>query len=241
MTALGYYVESAQTHIEVQFLPEFEGYIWIFPRCGHASIGICGKGVAAQNMRAMLERYMDERGIAWRGSRFYAHMLPSLEPGSWKRNRISGDGWMAVGDSAGLVDPITGEGLYYAMRSGDLAAQALLDERRPVVSRPDHYRSLLYRDFGADLEYAASLARRFYLGRFLFGSIPGRMVLFARHSPRFYALVDQLFSGTQQYRSLRRRVYRDFAASALQVTRALLNPRLRLGDVASPRPTPQGW
>src|SRR5581483_7123068 len=117
MTALGYYTEASQEHVDVQFLPRFEGYIWVFPRCGHASAGICGKGVSAQQMRATLERYLDERGIRWKGARFYAHMLPSLEPHSWKRNRVAGDGWMAVGDSAGLVDPITGEGLYYAMRS----------------------------------------------------------------------------------------------------------------------------
>jgi geranylgeranyl reductase family protein len=223
MTALGYYVESStQTHIDVQFIDGFEGYIWVFPRCGHASVGICGKGVPAQQMRAMLERYMDERGIARRGSRFYAHMLPSLEPGSWKRNRLAGEGWMAVGDSAGLVDPITGEGLYYAMRSGDLAAQALLDDAWPVVERGRLYRSLLHSDFGADLEFAATISRRFYLGRFLFGSIPGRMVQFARQSSRFYYLVDQLFSGAQQYRTLRRRVYRDFACSALQLAKAAL-------------------
>ena len=64
-------------------------------------------------------------------------------------NRVAGEGWMAVGDAAGLVDPITGEGLYYAIRSADLAAQVLLSDaaepaerRRPTgaccgaISRP---------------------------------------------------------------------------------------------------------
>ena len=215
MTALGYYVETPQQHIDVEFLPGFEGYIWMFPRCNHASAGICGKGVPAQRMRAMLERYLDERGISYQGARFYAHMLPSLEPDSWPRNRIAGDGWMAVGDAAGLVDPITGEGLYYAMRSGDLAARALLEEK------PDAYREMLEKDFLADLAFGARLARRFYVGRFLSGSIPARMVQFARHSPRFYALVDQLFAGMQPYGSLRRRVWRDFGVSALQIAKAL--------------------
>jgi len=39
------------------------GYIWVFPRCGHLSVGICGKGEPAQSLRARLERYMDERGL----------------------------------------------------------------------------------------------------------------------------------------------------------------------------------
>ena len=215
MTALGYYVEDPQQHIDVEFLPGFEGYIWMFPRCSHASAGICGKGVPAQRMRAMLERYLDERGISYKGARFYAHMLPSLEPNSWPRNRIVSDGWMAVGDSAGLLDPISGEGLYYAMRSGDLAARALLNEK------PEAYRAMLENDFGADLAFGARLARRFYLGQFLHGSIPSRMVEFARSSPRFHTLVDQLFAGMQPYGSLRRRVWRDFGVSALQIAKAL--------------------
>ena len=62
MYALGYYVPAAQDHIDIQFLPNLEGYIWVFPRCGHLSVGICGKGEPAQSLRARLERYMDERG-----------------------------------------------------------------------------------------------------------------------------------------------------------------------------------
>ena len=44
MAALGYYVPGEQQRIDIQFLPRLEGYIWIFPRCGHMSVGICGKG-----------------------------------------------------------------------------------------------------------------------------------------------------------------------------------------------------
>ncbi|HBY60466.1 MAG TPA: NAD(P)/FAD-dependent oxidoreductase, partial [Solibacterales bacterium] len=42
MYALGYYVPSQQEHIDIRFLPHLEGYIWVFPRCGHLSAGICG-------------------------------------------------------------------------------------------------------------------------------------------------------------------------------------------------------
>ena len=44
MTALGYYVPGDQARIDIQFLPGLEGYIWVFPRCGHLSVGIAGKG-----------------------------------------------------------------------------------------------------------------------------------------------------------------------------------------------------
>ena len=128
MVALGYYVAGDQENIDIQFLDGLEGYIWVFPRCGHLSVGICGKGVAAFELRKRLDLYMNERGISSAGARFYSHLLPCLDKASWRHNRVAGDGWMAVGDAAGLVDPITGEGIYYAIRSGDLAAQALLAE-----------------------------------------------------------------------------------------------------------------
>src|SRR5436305_1326919 len=71
MSALGYYIEGEQAQIDIQFLPHLEGYIWIFPRCGHMSIGICGKGEPASSLRKRLEAFMQERGISWTGAAFY--------------------------------------------------------------------------------------------------------------------------------------------------------------------------
>jgi flavin-dependent dehydrogenase len=217
MRALGYYVQAQQEHIDIQFLPQLEGYIWVFPRCGHLSVGICGKREPAHSLRARLESYMQERGIAWKGASFYSHMLPSLDTPGWRNNRVAGPGWMAVGDAAGLVDPITGEGLYYAMRSGDLAGQVLIaDEHRP--SEDHHaYRTLLNRDFTADLECGANLARRVFMGRFLFGSVPARMVQFIRRSPKFNELMQDLFAGTQSYIDLKSRLLRNLNGTMLDV------------------------
>ena len=83
MTALGYYVPASQDRIDIQFLRRLEGYIWVFPRAGHLSVGICGKGQTAQALRTHLERYMDDHGIVWKGAKFYSHMLPSLESHGW--------------------------------------------------------------------------------------------------------------------------------------------------------------
>jgi flavin-dependent dehydrogenase len=206
MSALGYYVPGEQARIDIQFLPRLEGYVWIFPRCGHLSVGICGKGETASSLRQRLERYMTERGLCWKGSPFYSHLLPSLEAASWRKNRVAGEGWMAVGDAAGLVDPITGEGLYYAIRSADLAARALLSEATEVADKVAQYSRLLRRDFGADLEFGSRLAKRVFQGRFLFGAVPSRMVQFTRRSQRFAAVMQDLFAGNQPYLGLKRRL-----------------------------------
>lgn len=217
MSALGYYVPGNQERIDIQFLPDLEGYIWVFPRCNHLSVGICGKGEPAASLRRRLELYMSEHGISWKDATFYSHLLPSLEPSSWRGNRVSGDGWMAVGDAAGLVDPITGEGLYYAIRSGDLAARTILDGSCAPAALPAAYRALLRRDFMGDLEFGSRLAKRVFLGRFLLGSVPARMVQFTRRSPRFAAIIQDLFAGKQPYQGLKRRLLRNLNGSLYDI------------------------
>ena len=217
ITALGYFVPGARERIDIQFIPKFEGYIWVFPRCGHLSVGIAGRGEPAQAMRARLETYMAQQSISRKDATFYSHMLPSLETPSWSGNRVSGRGWMAVGDAGGLVDPITGEGLYYAIRSGDLASQVVLNDAHDLVGKAAAYRDSITREFARDLEYAATLARRVYLGRYLFRSVPHMMVEFMRRSPRFRDLMQDLFAGTQPYLSLRERLKKNINVTLQEV------------------------
>ncbi len=217
MSALGYYIPGGHDRIDIQFLPNLEGYIWVFPRCGHLSVGICGKGEPAQSLRRRLESYMAHKGLAWKEGAFFSHLLPALETAGWRKNRVAGEGWLAVGDAAGLVDPITGEGLYYAIRSADLAAKALLSELGSLGERLQAYRRMLRRDFAADLEFGSRLAKRVFLGRFLFGAVPARMVQFTRRSPRFSAVMQDLFAGTQSYLGLKRRLLRNLNGSLLEI------------------------
>jgi flavin-dependent dehydrogenase len=222
MTALGYFVPADREHIDIQFLEGLTGYIWIFPRCGHLSVGICGKQPAAM-LRAQLERYMDEQGISKAGATYYGHVLPSLETRSWQNNRVAGDGWMATGDAAGLVDPITGEGLYYALRSAELAADAIVGSAGE--SAPASYEQALRDDISADLELASRLADHFFHGSFLRGPVIGRMVQFTRLSPTFRSIMQDLFAGTQSYLGLRERVFGNLSRSLGEMAWNKLLPR----------------
>jgi flavin-dependent dehydrogenase len=226
MSALGYYVPAARERIDIQFLPKLEGYIWVFPRCGHLSVGICGKGEPAQALRARLEAYMEERSIGRRDAVFFSHMLPSLELSGWRKNRVAGEGWLAVGDAAGLVDPITGEGIYYAMRSGDLASQVVVNDAHGLMEKAAAYRALLAREFSQDLEFAAALAKRVFLGRFLHRTVPQRMVEFIRRSQRFRDLMQDLFAGTQPYLTLRSRLLRNLGGTLQEAILSLFLDRV---------------
>jgi geranylgeranyl reductase family protein len=219
MCALGYWAHSDQDHIDIQFFPQFEGYLWVFPRCGHLSVGICGKGEPSSSLRARLEEYMREREIPTKDATFYGHLIPSLEQPAWRANRVAGDGWMAVGDAAGFVDPVTGEGLYYAVRSGDLASQVILSDLATHAERAAAYREQLHADFIEDLTFASSLAKRFFCQSFLFGSVPARMIELIRRSPKIHEVVQDLFAGTQQYLDLKQRLLTSLNGTMLEVLR----------------------
>lgn len=198
MVAMGYRVPGDCAGVYLEFFSHLSGYLWVFPRCGHLSVGICGKGMRSSEARAFLERWMDERGYAWREGEFYAQLIPALEPGSFAGNQVEGAGWLACGDAAGLVDPVTGEGIYYAIRSGELAGRAL--------AGGENYRELLARDFMDDLSIGARLAHRFYKGRVLGAPVTERMIQLARRSAKIRGIVGDLFAGEQGYAGLRARV-----------------------------------
>jgi flavin-dependent dehydrogenase len=203
MVAMGYYIPVNRDHVDIHFFPGFAGYIWIFPRNGHLSAGICAKGQTAQSLRRKLEAYLAENDIPLKDATFYGHVIPSLEKPQWRSNRIAGPVWMAVGDAAGLVDPVTGEGLYYAMRSSDLAAQTILAD---LESPETAYKSMLDREFVDEMELASRLANRLYLGKFLYADVPSRMIQFMRRSPTFSHIMQDLFAGTQGYLDLKARL-----------------------------------
>lgn len=217
MCALGYYLPQTQDHIDIQFYPGFEGYIWVFPRCDHLSVGICGRGMPASQMRKRLDNYLLERNLPTREAVFYGHLIPALESRSWPRNRIAGEGWMAVGDAAGLVDPVTGEGIYYAIRSGEVAAEALLDHGKTATAAHESYRARIDGEFMTDLAYGADLARRFFLEKVLSRPVPAKMIELMRRSPTMTEIVQDLFAGTQSYHGLKRRLIENLQGTAYEI------------------------
>ncbi len=204
MVTAGYFIPGRSSTMRIQFLKGITGYIWVFPRTDHVSAGIAGKmgEVSTAELRRVLERWLDGSGFHLDGARFYSHILPSLRAQTFETLEVCGEGWAMVGDSAGLVDPITGEGLYYALRSAELCAGALL------AGRPDEYRDRLQEDVLPELKLAARVSQRFYRGQVFGDSVLERMVSLTAQSASFRDLMSDLFAGIQGYRDLRARLYR---------------------------------
>lgn len=213
MATAGYYIPGSSSEMKIRFLPGLNGYIWMFPRIDHYSAGICGKmgETTTAALRRHLESYLAEQGIDCATAPFYSHLLPSPTAAFLRRAPVSGDGWAIIGDAAGFVDPITGEGLYYALRSADLLSRAI------IAGQPERYSQLLRNDFLPELETAASFADRFFQGSFAGAPVLERMVQFATRSARFRALLRDIFAGSQGYSGLRRRAYRTLPMMLVEV------------------------
>ena len=204
MVTAGYFIPRRSSLMQIQFLTGITGYIWVFPRADHVSAGIaCKMGeIATSELRCMLEKWLAENGYDLESARFYSHILPSFRSHSFETLKVCGEGWAMIGDSAGLVDPITGEGLYYALRSAELCANALL------AGRPDEYRIFLEEELLPELKLAARVSQRFYSGQIFGDSVLERMVSLTAQSPSFRELMSDLLAGIQGYRDLRARMYR---------------------------------
>jgi len=202
MVTAGYFIPGNSSLMQIQFLKGITGYIWVFPRADHVSAGIAGKmgEVPTADLRRMLEEWLQENGFQLEGAKFYSHILPSFRAQTFETLEVCGDGWAMIGDSAGLVDPITGEGLYYALRSAELCAVALL------AGRPDEYRAKLAEEVLPELTLAARVSQRFYRGQMFGESVLERMVALTAQSASIRDLMSDLFAGNQGYRDLHARL-----------------------------------
>jgi geranylgeranyl reductase family protein len=99
------------------------GYGWVFPKGDHVNVGVGGWQSEGPKLRAHLARFCREYGIAESSlENVRGHRLPL----SHARARVAQGRVALLGDAAGLVDPLSGDGIYEAFLSAKLATEALL-------------------------------------------------------------------------------------------------------------------
>jgi len=211
----------------VAFLPGWVGYAWAFPRPDHISFGIATTQEAFEHkaLDQLLWQFMigyyrqreDGKANLWANSKKpraaaiemelqataerYAARIPGLADTTWDRRRASGPGWALLGDAAGFADPVTGEGIYYALRSAELFADAFLE------GRPEEYEQRWRKDFGGELRRASQMRRRFY-GNFWGAPFTERMIKFARGHRGIKRVLGDLVAGEQGYVNLKKKLAR---------------------------------
>jgi flavin-dependent dehydrogenase len=210
----------------VAFLPGWVGYAWAFPRPDHISFGIAttqdafdhepldellwqfmigyyeqcdGKKVKFwQNGTQSPERLRIHDHLRSTAER-YAARIPGLAANTWDSRKVSGDDWALLGVAAGFADPVTGEGIYYALRSAELFAETYLS------GSPETYEKRWREDFGAELRRAAQMRPRFY-GNFWGAPFTERMIEFARGHRGVKRVLGDLVAGEQGYTDLKKKL-----------------------------------
>jgi geranylgeranyl reductase family protein len=213
----------------VAFLPGWAGYAWAFPRVDHISFGIATSQDAFdhQALDQLLWQFMigyyrqqadpganlwcarlqdTERNTSIRGeleetAERYAARIPGLAVKTWDTRRAAGEGWALLGDAAGFADPVTGEGIYYALRSAELFAESFLE------GKPLDYERRWREDFGRELRRASEMRSRFY-GNFLGAPFTERMIELGRAHRGIRRVLSELVAGDQGYVDLKRKLAR---------------------------------
>jgi geranylgeranyl reductase family protein len=198
-----------------------QGYAWAFPKADHINLGAGlfrlrhrdarRDPTARTTIRAAIQTYAATLGLEDRleGLRVHAHPLPvwdGPEPLQSADGRI-----LLVGDAAGLINPLFGDGLFHAIRSGRLAAECLIAGRGLDYTRQIH--ALLAEDFEA--------ARRL---TWLFYGLPGLTFRYGIANPRATAVAARMLGGEIPFRGLPRR-------ALVRIARGLLGQGARAGAV----------
>jgi len=210
----------------VAFLPGWVGYAWAFPRPDHISFGIATTQDAFEHepLDDLLWQFMvgyyeqcDGKNVKfWQDdsktperSRIQEHLrataeryaarIPGLAAKTWDSRKVCGDDWALLGDAAGFADPVTGEGIYYALRSAELFAEVYLN------GFPLTYETRWREDFGGELRRAAQMRRRFY-GNFWGAPFTERMIEVARGHRGVKRVLGDLVAGEQGYVDLKKKL-----------------------------------
>ncbi len=166
------------------------GYAWVFPKHDHLSIGILSVTPRYRDLQKRLEEYM---------ARLPLGEIVKIERHGWliplapRREPLARGRILLVGDAAGLVDPITAEGISNSLLSGQLAATALLESHLDPASAANHYLSLLRPAILNELRAARLLAR------FLYHHPRLRTWAFRRHGQRLTDFVADIAMGDRGY------------------------------------------
>ncbi len=150
-------------HLEYGAVPR--GYAWVFPKQSHINVGAGvfqqrrTEGRGDKNIKDLLQSsiqsYLHTLQLPIPDDiTYHAHPIPvweGLDTIVTKNHRI-----MLLGDSAGLVQPLFGDGILHAIKSGNFAAQAILE------GKPQTYADAVQKEFKADFNGAARVAELFH-------------------------------------------------------------------------------
>lgn len=170
------------------------GYAWVFPKETHLSMGVLSTRRGATNLNGFFKCYLQSLDISAhvRAVRRHGFLIP-VRPrrDTFVRKRV-----LLSGDAAGLVDPVTGEGISFAITSGQIAAEVVLAERFDEKRIRQAYRRELAKNMLPELRIGRILAK------FLYDYPRLRTYLFRSYGQMFSEAVTDVLMGERSYRDI---------------------------------------
>ncbi|MFN0243938.1 MAG: geranylgeranyl reductase family protein [Planctomycetota bacterium] len=167
------------------------GYGWVFPKRAQLSCGVLSMERHARGLRGELLPYLDRAGVPSDEVVAHGHLIPTRA-----RSVCARHGVLLCGDAAGLADPVTGEGISWALQSGRLAADALLEHAFEPYAAGAAYARRLEEHVLPELAVARTLAS------LLYGRPRVARAVLARGGSRLCEAMTSVVAGERTYRGL---------------------------------------
>jgi len=171
------------------------GYAWVFPKRNHLSIGVGCLASKARHPNHHHQKFLNSLSIgSYTIARSSSHLIPTCTKGRlvWQ------DKALLLGDAAGLADPLTGEGIYNAILSAQLAAPVIEDSLVKDKVGLQDYQQLVERKIMSELRIACTLSRNFVrFPRLAFGML--------KRSDGVWRAGCGLMSGELKYADIKKR------------------------------------
>ncbi|MDP4282226.1 MAG: geranylgeranyl reductase family protein [Bacteroidota bacterium] len=166
------------------------GYGWVFPKKDHVSVGVGGPAILSQHMMPYYSKFIKYAGIEGNG---ITNSLRSWPIPVRQKKGIFHKGTIVVaGDAAGLSDPLTGEGICYAVMSGKIAAEACKNYLDGDPHALERYSEVINGKVMNELMEATRI-------KSLFNIVPGKIHRFVRDSDRAWRAMGKILRGERQY------------------------------------------
>ena len=169
------------------------GYAWIFPKRDHLNVGVFrswpGKRTNKNHLLSFITNHpgLDESNI----QNIRAHPIPL----GIRQERLHDQLTLLVGDAANLADPWLGEGLYFALRSGKIAAEEILKHSYGEKPNLASYTDRIHHAFTEGYACARCMS-------LVINTLPGLSVRLLQASTSLQALIMDLLRGEKTYRTI---------------------------------------
>ena len=166
------------------------GYGWIFPKKDHLSVGVGGPFSLAGKVKPYYDKLIKNLEIDVRETKSISgHTIPFRN----KHNKIHSRTCLLVGDAAGLTDPLTGEGIYYALKSGLIAAEVITEYFCKQVDDLSEYQKRIDAELMPELNAALPI-------QYIFNVAPLYFHKMLRDKDRLWSAFCRILRGELSYK-----------------------------------------